>query len=63
MDTHKATTSCVMAIIACYCWLMGMFVGLMSHGDLHPDPTAVWVVGVGGGCIIALLLYIEFKYK
>lgn len=52
-----------MAIIACYCTLMGMFFGYLTYGDLHPDPTGVAVVGVGGGCIIALLLYIEFKYK
>ena len=63
MDTDKATTACIMAIIGCYCTMMGMFVGFMSHGDLHPDPTAVAVVGVGGGAIISLLLYIEFKYK
>ena len=63
MDTHKAATACVMAIIACYCTLMGMFFGYLTYGDLHPDPTAVAVVGVGGGTIIALLLYIEFKYR
>lgn len=63
MDTDKATTACIMAIIACYCTMMGMFAGLMSHGDLHPDPTGVAVVGVGGGAVISLLLYIEFKYK
>jgi hypothetical protein len=40
-----------------------MFFGYLTHGDLHPDPTGVAVVGVGGGCIIAHLLYIEFKYK
>lgn len=43
---------------ALYSCLMGLFIGLLFPGGLHPDPQAVIFIGAFGGAIILFLWFI-----
>lgn len=61
MYRDKLSEACFLGIVGCYCLLMGMFFGLAHPNELHPDTQAVYLIGISGGTIIALLGYIQFS--